>query len=283
MLTVLQVLGRVERMHELLQRLVNADNLSELSTCVQDLTSFSPTIVKAYEARYPRTDIMNQIAEAREKCFYGAIDALDRKVDVVGALQQLARIDRCKEGVVRYAEHLSIGPINNDVESPSLVGGMGRAKALAKVLEGASAVLQAALQQVLAQVEGGLEHSHLLQHVVYFQLESAVEDLLSQFIQHSDALVELYPLDLAIMELLLMRQHLAGFRGYLADRLALDPGDCLLEADRRLTHHYTNLEQRYAKTGLEKALALNQVPKSIHFSPYLRVVSGRGPGGKCRR
>jgi len=240
---------------------------------IQDLASFSPSTISAYEARFVGSKVNEKIETAKLRCQEEALQALNSTPDdpklVAVALHKLSLIDRFKEGLVCYAEHLTsiaeskLGSIVNaesGQESLQLV----HARRLAKVLESGSELLKFAFVDVLGSLEGSLrEHAHLLQHAIMYQIELAVGVVVEAFSVYSSSIPretsQIYPLDVAISECILMLQHIEKFKEYLDIKLSLESGDCLEDATNRLKDVYLSDEPDYARLGLRKAIELDQV------------------------
>lgn len=265
---VIQLLGRIERIHELMHQL----DKPNAERSIQDLSSFPPSTISAYEARFVGSKVNEKMEASKQRCQEEALQALNSTPNdptlASQILHKLSLIDRLKEGLVCYAEHLTciaeskLGSIvNAGSEQESMT--LAHARRLAKILETGSELLKFAFVDVLGGLEGAREHAHLLQHAIMYQIELASGDVVEAFSDYSSSITrdtsQIYPLDVAISESILMLQHIERFKEHLSMKLSLESTDCLEDATKRLKDVYSSDERDYVQLGFKKAMELDQV------------------------
>lgn len=281
-LEVMQVLGRVERIHELLAALHDHKDLAHACETVHELEQFSGICMAAYETRYPgdgmtARDFINVRKQELLEQILATIDqVLSADTLSPSALQSyfglLVSIGHAKEGVVRYSSflngqaQLSIDLLLTSIDEKKDLPYAGQ---LSRLFEYASKTLTWTFQTIIA---GDAIASAENKQIVYFSflqiISEATERLVSLFLEKKlgDTKQTLYQLDISVAELILITRHLREFITEIElQPFVSSPSDCLEACQElrrlhdQLLARYPPTELQYVRRGVVKAIELDQV------------------------
>lgn len=296
-LDVLQLLGRVERIHELVG-MIGGSGVEQACQIVHDLEQFSPVSIAAYQTRYPSELGLSVYVVGVKKALVAKISERINEVlgrpsfvpaDLASLFHLLGLIDSVKEGVLQYSAFLN-AQCKESIDS--LIAGLDSAhtlpyaSALSRLLDHSTRTLKWTLSM------GPLaDHRQIIYEPFLGIVQESIESLVEKFLgtiglAEDSGPTHIFQLDLVISELSLMCSHLCSFEERINELIFpdiyQDSYDPVLLLER-----YRSLELCYLRLGLEKAIQLDTgvelVSSSVDDAFFLvrkvmfRAISTNGP------